>query len=152
MSQQGYDWRGYWEEHGAQAGDGKTVPIRVGVIEVGGTLSVAISVASFPPIVITDRTAAGLGELMQWAQEEHEMLEPQHPQGRLEGPKEARAKRRATAPRDDAAGERQVAEDVSFDQAMAWLDDIDAQLSDIATEIRVLREHFPPPTDGSDTG
>lgn len=77
MSQQRHEWRGYWDEYGTRVDDGKIVSIRVGVIQIDGHLSVAISVAATPPVTITSRIAAGLGELMQWAQDEHKMLAEQ---------------------------------------------------------------------------
>lgn len=129
MSEQGYEWRGYWDEHGTRVDDDKIVPIRVGVLELDGHLSVAISVATAPPVAITGQVAAGLGELMQWAQDEHEMLAKQDQQSRT-------------------AAAHSRAEVADVNQAMAWLADIDAQLSDIATQVRALRAHFrAPPAD-----
>lgn len=75
MIARGYEWRGYWEEPGSRVDDEKSVPIRVGVLDVEGELSLAISVAWSAPVLITSRTAVGLAELMQWAQEEHAMLD-----------------------------------------------------------------------------
>ena len=130
MSEQGFEWRGHWDEYGARVDDDKVVSIRVGVIEVDGHLSLAISVAAAPPVTITGRVAAGLGELMQWAQDEHKMLVEQ----------------------SRAAAGRPPAEVVDVNQAVAWLDDIDVQLSDIATDVRALRRRFPSPPDDADTG
>lgn len=89
MIARGYEWRGYWEEPGSIVDDEKSVPIRVGVLDVEGQLSLAISVARSAPVLITGRTAAGLAELMQWAQEEHAMLAEQHQRCRTEDAGEA---------------------------------------------------------------
>ncbi|MPY78531.1 MAG: hypothetical protein GEV04_08550, partial [Actinophytocola sp.] len=121
MIEPGFEWRAHWDEHGTRVDDDKIVPIRVGVIEVDGHLSIAISVASAPPVTITNRTVADLGELMQWAHDEHEML-AKHDQ------------------RCRESGKHSPAGVADVNQAIAWLDDIDAQLSDIATQVRTLRE------------
>ncbi len=124
MIQRGYEWGGHWDEHGTRVDDDKIVPIRVGVIEVDGHLSIAISVADAPPVTITSQVAVGLGELMQWAQDEHNMI--------------AKHDKRRNRPKRSQA---------DVNQAMTWLDDIDAQLSDIATQVRALRANFPAPGD-----
>jgi len=134
MIQRGYQWRGYWEDHGTRVDDEKIVSIRVGVVDVDGCLCIAISVASAPPVTITDGTAASIGELMEWAQHEHEMLEEQEQQ-----------RRRKT-------GEQVPAGVADISQAMSWLDDIDAQLTDIAAQVRALRDRFPAPADDTSTG
>ncbi|MPY81077.1 MAG: hypothetical protein GEV04_22130 [Actinophytocola sp.] len=130
MSPQGYEWRAHWEEHGTRVDDNKIVPIRVGVVEVDGHLFIAISVACAPPVTITGQVAASVGELMQWAHEEHEMLENQ----------DQRSQEDAEHPPAGLA---------DINQAIAWLDDIDEQLSDIATQIRELRTRFPAPPDAT---
>lgn len=178
MSLRNDTWRAHWEEHGTRIDDDMSVPVRVGVIDVEGELAVAISVASAAPVAVTRQTAAGIGELMQWAQEELEMLYEQRQQRRAASAKDAfdmallthrqwrtilyaiveadtdhLAKAvetlRAAAPRawsDEAAEEPQL--DVADrDQAMARLDDIDVQLSDIATQVSELRHRFPAPSD-----
>ncbi|MGH3949954.1 MAG: hypothetical protein ACRDSE_12635 [Pseudonocardiaceae bacterium] len=183
MSPQAFAWRAHWEEHGTRIDDDMSVPVRVGVIDVEGDLTVAISVASAAPVALTRRTAAGIGELMQWAQEELEMLHEQQQQRRAASAKDAfdmallthrqwrailhavveadaghlaraAATLRAAAPQawtDDDAKEPQL--DVADgNQGMSWLDDIDAQLSDLATQVSELRRHFPAPADDVGTG
>lgn len=132
MIQPSFEWRAYWDEHGTRVDDDKIVPIRVGVIEVDGHLSIAISVAAAPPVTITGRVVAGLGELLQSAQDEHKMLNRQAQQCRQ-------------------TVERSPADIANVKQAVAWLDDIDAQLSDIATQVRELRARFPAPPGDADT-
>ena len=127
MTGRAYEWRGHWDEHGTRVDDDKIVPIRVGVIEVDGHLSIAISVADAPPVAITSQVAVGLGELMQWAHDEHKMI--------------AKHDKRRNRPK------RRQADLADVNQAMTWLDDIDAQLSDIATQVRAMRAHFPAPGD-----
>jgi len=127
MSALGYEWRAYWDEHGTRVDDDKIVPIRIGGVEVDGSLSIAISVACAPPVTITSQVAASVGELMQWAHEEHQMLD-----------------NRDQLPQQD--DERPPGRLADINQAIAWLDDIDAQLSDITTHIRELRSRFPVPS------
>jgi len=177
MSLPGDTWRAHWEEHGTRIDDGMAVPISVGVIDVEGDLTVAISVASAAPVAITRQTAAGLGELMQWAQEEHDMLYEQQQQRRAASAKDAfdlalltrrqwrailhaiteadtahlakaAATLRIAAPRawTDGAAEDLHSEVADSNQATARLDDIDAQLSDIVTQVSELRRRFPPPS------
>lgn len=170
-------WAGCWEEHGTRIDDELSVAIRVGVIDVEGRLTVAISVADATPIAVTERTAAGIGELMQWAQEEHEMLYEQRQQRRAESAKDAfdmalltrgqwqailrtindagsdrlaedaAAKLRDAAPRDwtGEAAEKSHTEITDIGQATAWLDDIETQLSEIATQVQELRRRLPAP-------
>ncbi len=178
MSLRNDTWRAHWEEHGTRIDDDMSVPVGVGVIDVEGDLTVAISVASAVPIAVTRQTAAGISELMQWAQEELEMLHEQQQQRRAASAKDAfdmallthrqwrtilhaiveadadhlakaAATLRAAAPRtwaDEAAKEPEL--DVSDrDQATARLNDIDAQLSEIATHVSELRRRFPAPSD-----
>lgn len=120
MSHQGYEWRAYWDEHGTRVDDATVISIRVGVIDIDSCLSIAISVASAPPVAITGQVAAGLSELMQWAQDEHKML----------GKQDQRYRTAAARPSADLP---------DVNQTTAWLDDIDAQLSDIATQVRATR-------------
>lgn len=183
MSLSNDTWRAHWEEHGRRIDDDMSVPIHVGVIEVEGDLTVAISVANAAPVAITRQAAAGIGDLMQWAQEELELLHEQQQQRRAESAKDAfdmallthrqwRAILRgitdadtehltkatatllAAAPRtwvNETATEPQL-DIADSDQAMTRLDDIDAQLSDIATQVSELRRRFPTPTDEPGTG
>ncbi|GAA5101965.1 hypothetical protein [Haloechinothrix salitolerans] len=182
MNLHAYEWRAGWEEHGTRIRDDRAVPIRLGVINAEGFLTMAISVACTTPVAITHRTATGIGELMQWAQEEHEMLYEQQQQRRAESAKEAfdlalltrrqwksilraitdadsdhlaeaAAALRAAAPRawTDGAAEEPHSDVADLDQAIPWLDDIDAQLSDIATQVNELRRHFPAPSDDAGT-
>jgi len=178
MSLPGDTWRAGWETHGTRIDDNMSVPISVGVIDVEGHLTVAISVADGTPVAITHQTAAGIGELMQWAQEEHQMLYEQQQQRRAASAKEAfdmallthtqwrtilhaiteadtnhlaeaAATLRSAAPEawTDGAAEESHSDVADVEQAMTRLDDIDAQLNDIATQVNELRRHFPPPSD-----
>ncbi len=68
------DWAASWEQLGTRVDDDAAVPIRVGVLSTGDEFSVAMSIASAPPVTFSDRTAADLAELMTWATEERDML------------------------------------------------------------------------------
>ncbi len=76
---QEHKWRGHWDEQGARIDDHTIVSIRVGVIEVDGHLSIAISVADAQPVTITRAATERLGELMQWAQDEYTMIVVESP-------------------------------------------------------------------------
>ncbi|MPY98481.1 MAG: hypothetical protein GEU97_10885 [Actinophytocola sp.] len=67
------DWAASWEQLGTRTDDA-AVPIRVGVLSTGDDFSVAMSIASGPPVTFSDRIAADLAELMAWATEERDML------------------------------------------------------------------------------
>lgn len=67
-------WAASWEQLGTRVDDDAAVSIRVGVMPVGNDYSVALSIASGPPVVFSDHTASELAELMAWATEEREML------------------------------------------------------------------------------
>ncbi|MPY99971.1 MAG: hypothetical protein GEU97_18675 [Actinophytocola sp.] len=183
MSLSGDTWRAGWEAHGTRIDDNMSVPISVGVIDIEGRLTVAISVADGTPVAITRQTAAGIGELMQWAQEEHEMLYEQQQQRRAASAKDAfdmallthrqwrailhaiteadtthltkaAATLRTAAPRGwtDEASDEPHPDVADVEQAIARLDDIDAKLSDIATQVSELRRCLPPPSAGVGTG
>lgn len=175
MDSKDHTWQGAWDEHGVRVDDDMSVSIRVGVIEVDGRLSLAVSLASGVPVAITDRTAVSLIEMMQWARAEYELLDDLHQQRRTEGAKDAldravltRRQWRAVMRVFDQPGHTDDA-DIALrtlrtaappawtsepdndaqprlakaETAMTRLDSLDAQLDDIAEQIRALRATVP---------
>lgn len=175
MDSEAHTWQGAWDEHGIRVDDDKSVSIRVGVIEVDGHLSLAMSLASGVPVAITNRTAVSLIEMMQWARAEYELLEDMHQQRRTDGAKDAldravltrrqwqtvmrafdqpghthdaatalRALRNAAPPAWTAEPDNDAQPRLApAETAMTRLDSLDAQLDDIAEQIRALRATVP---------
>ncbi len=68
------EWAACWEVHGIRADDGLSVSVGVGVIDLEGRHTVAISVADESPVALTDRLTDEAAELLSWAKEERDML------------------------------------------------------------------------------
>lgn len=68
------EWIAYWDAYGSRADSEACITIRVGVLRGSDDHPVALRADRTASIMLTDRAAAHLAELLRWALEEREML------------------------------------------------------------------------------
>lgn len=68
------EWIAYWDAYGSRAGSDARITIRVGVLRGSDGCSAALRADRTASIMLTDRAAAHLAELIHWTLEEREML------------------------------------------------------------------------------